>query len=129
MIAKVFAGPVMLAAGLNHFLNPDFYRAIMPDYLPAHTELVYASGVAEMLGAAAVMYPPTRRAGGWFLIGVLVGVFPANVHMVLNPDDYPHISSWALLLRLPLQALFVYWVWLAALREPAERPSVLRPSD
>ena len=114
-IAKVFAGPVMFLAGLNHFLNPDFYRAIMPDYLPAHTELVYASGIAEMLGGAAVMYPPTRRVGGWFLIGVLVGVFPANVHMALNTDNYPDIPSWALFARLPLQALFVYWIWLAAL--------------
>lgn len=129
MIARVFAGPVMFVAGLNHFLNPDFYLAIMPDYLPAHTELVYASGVAEMLGAAAVMYPPTRRLGGWFLIAVLVGVFPANVHMALNPEDYPDIPSWTLLYRLPLQALFIYWVWLAALRDTAEHPSVLQPGD
>lgn len=119
-VARFFAGPVMFVAGLNHFLNPAFYESIMPRYVPAHTEFVYASGVAEMLGAAAVMYPKTRRAGGVFSIAVLVAIFPANVHMAMNPDDYPDIPEWALYARLPLQALFVYWVWLAALRESGE---------
>lgn len=107
----------MFVAGLNHFLNPGFYEAIMPSYLPAHTELVYASGIAEMVGAAAIMYPPTRRMGGWWSISVLVAIFPANVHMALNADDYPTIPRWALMLRLPLQAVFVYLVWRAALSE------------
>ena len=46
-LARLFAGPVMIAAGINHFVNPRFYKAIMPDYLPAHDELVAASGVAR----------------------------------------------------------------------------------
>lgn len=107
----------MFLAGLNHFLNPEFYLAIMPNYLPAHRELVYASGVAEMIGAAAIMYPPTRRVGGWWSIAVLGAIFPANVHMALNPDDYPDLPLWGLIVRLPLQAAFIYLVWLAALAE------------
>jgi uncharacterized membrane protein len=110
----------MFVAGLNHFLNPDFYTSIMPNYLPAHEEFVYASGIAEMVGAAGVMYPRTRRPGGWFLIAVLVGVFPANIHMALNADDYPNLPRWALVARLPLQVLFIYWVWLASRREPPQ---------
>jgi uncharacterized membrane protein len=119
-VAKVFAGPIMFVAGLNHFINPSFYEKIMPTYVPAHTELVYASGVAEMLGAAAIMFPRTRRFGGYFSIAVLLGIFPANVHMAMNPEDYPNIPEWALYARLPLQALFVYWVWMAALSDRAE---------
>ena len=36
----------------------------MPRYLPAHRELVYASGVAEIAGGVGVLHPRTRRAGG-----------------------------------------------------------------
>ena len=27
-----------IVAGVNHFVNPNFMEAIMPDYLPAHRE-------------------------------------------------------------------------------------------
>jgi uncharacterized membrane protein len=72
-------GVTFLTAGALHFLRPRMYHAIMPRYLPAHRELVYASGVAELAGGAGVLHPRTRRAAGWWLIATLVGVFPANL--------------------------------------------------
>jgi uncharacterized membrane protein len=116
-VAKVFSGPVMAAAGINHFVMPRAYEAIMPDYLPAHRELVYASGVAELVSGVATMHPRTRRLGGLGLIATLVAVFPANLHMALNPDRYPRIPRWALYLRLPVQALMIHAAWVATQRD------------
>ncbi len=115
--ARFFSGPIMALAGLNHFVMPRAYIKIMPDYVPAHREVVYVSGVAETASALATLHPRTRRAGGWFLIATLLAVFPANVHMAVHPERYPNIPGGraTLLARLPLQALFVYWVWLATL--------------
>jgi uncharacterized membrane protein len=118
-VATFFAGPVMTFAGVMHFLKPRWYERIMPPYIPAHRELVYASGVAEIAGAVGTMHPRTRRPAGAFLIATLVAVFPANVHMALNADEYKDVpggaaSLWA---RLPFQALFVYWVWSATQRD------------
>ena len=104
------------AAGALHFLRPRMYEAIMPDYLPAHRELVYASGAAELAGAAGVLHPRTRRAAGWWLLSVLAAVYPANVHMALHPERYPGIPVWALWGRLPLQFLCGWWVWRVCLR-------------
>jgi uncharacterized membrane protein len=109
-VARVFAGPVMAAAGINHFVMPRTYEAIMPDYLPAHRELVYASGVAELGSALATMHPRTRRAGGWALIATLVAVFPANLHMALHPERYRNIPEAALWARLPLQLGIIAWI-------------------
>ncbi len=111
----------MALAGINHFIMPSFYERIMPDYVPAQRELVYASGVAEFLGAVATLHPRTRRAGGWLLVATLLAVFPANIDMAVNAERYPDIPGGqaALLARLPLQALFLYWVWLAALADGA----------
>jgi uncharacterized membrane protein len=114
-VAKVFAGPVFALAGLNHFRAPRSYEAIMPDYVPAHRPLVYASGVAETVSALATLHPRTRRTGGVLGIATLLAIFPANVHMAVHPERYPQIPRWALFARLPLQAVMVYWMWLATL--------------
>jgi uncharacterized membrane protein len=111
---KRLCGPVFIAAGVNHFVNPRFYRAIMPDYLPAHDELVAASGVAELVGGAALMHPRTRRFGGWWLVATLIAIFPANVHMAMHPERYRRFSPAALNARLPVQLLFIAWVRSAA---------------
>jgi uncharacterized membrane protein len=112
------AGPVFVAAGVLHFLKPRPYEAIMPDYLPAPRGLVYASGVAEVAGGAALLSasPAVRRAGGWWLAATLAGIFPANLHMALHPDRYAQIPRAALYVRLPLQLLFVRWVLSAGRR-------------
>jgi uncharacterized membrane protein len=111
---KRLCGPVFIAAGVNHFVMPKAYRAIMPDYLPAHRELVAASGLAEIAGGAALMHPRTRRVGGWWLLATLIAVFPANVHMAQHPERYQRIPRAGLYARLPVQLLFAAWVRSAA---------------
>lgn len=61
--------------------------------------------------------PRLRRAAGWGLIALLVAVFPANVHMVLNAAEFPVIPFWALVARSPLQGVLIAWVWWAAVRQ------------
>ena len=115
-MSRRLLGLTFIAAGLNHFRVPKLYASIMPDYLPAHRELVYASGVAELAGGAGVLSARSARVAGWWLIATLVAVFPANVHMALNPERYEQIPEAALWGRLPLQAAFILWVWRAAIR-------------
>ena len=104
-------GPVFMLTGALHFVIPRAYEATVPDYLPAQRELVYASGVAEIAGGAGLLHPRTRRAAMWWCIAALVAVFPANVHMALNPDRYPGVPGGeiALWLRLPVQVLLIAW--------------------
>jgi len=105
-------------AGAMHFVIPRSYEAMMPPYLPAHREAVIISGLAEIAGGAAVLPRRTRRLARWWLLGLLVAVFPANVHMAVNPEqvrglDLAKVPRWTLWARLPLQALAMLWVWLA----------------
>jgi uncharacterized membrane protein len=109
-LARRTVGPFFVFAGLMHFLRTDWYVSIMPHYVPAHRELVYASGVAEMLGGAAVIAARPRFAR-WWLIATLLAVFPANIHMAIHPERYSRVPRWALLARLPVQGLFALWVW------------------
>jgi uncharacterized membrane protein len=114
---KRAVGPLFVISGALHFVVPKSYMAMMPRYLPAHRELVYASGVAEIAGGVGLMHPRTRCWAGWWLIATLVAVFPANLNMALNPDRYAqHVPGGepALIARLPLQAAMIACVHAAA---------------
>jgi uncharacterized membrane protein len=125
ILARLFSGPIMALLGLNHFLMPEAYEKIVPPGLPAPRALVYISGVAELAGALGTLHPRTRRAAGWFLIATLVAVFPANVYMAMEAEEFPDIPGGqaTLIARLPLQVLFIYWVWLATLSPDASPPT------
>ena len=105
---------LFVAAGINHFVSPGAYLKIMPEYLPWPLALVYISGFFEVAGGIGIAIPRLRRAAGWGLVGLLVAVFPANIHMALNPEQFAFIPSWALLARLPLQGVLIAWVWWAS---------------
>lgn len=115
---RKLAGPFFVLAGVLHFVRPGMYEAIMPPWIPAHRELVYASGVAEIAGGAGLLLPQQqwRTIAGWWLIATLVAVFPANLYMALEPDKYPDVPGgrWSLYARLPVQLLFIAWVRAAA---------------
>jgi uncharacterized membrane protein len=103
--------------GTMHFLRARFFEAIVPPAIEARKrEVVAISGAAELAGAVAVLHPATRRFGRWWLLALLLAVFPANVHMAVNPEqirglDLDRIPRWALWARLPLQPLAMIWVW------------------
>lgn len=103
--------------GTMHFLRPRLFEAIVPPPVPPK-EAVAVSGAAELAGAAAVLHPATRRLGRWWLLALLLAVFPANVHMAVSPEriaglDLRRVPPWALWARLPLQPLAMLWVWRA----------------
>ncbi len=86
----------------------------MPRYLPAHRELVYASGLAEMAGGAGVL--AGRRVAAWWLIATLLAIFPANVEMALRAERFRRIPEPLLWARLPVQGALIAWVWHVAVK-------------
>jgi uncharacterized membrane protein len=115
-MSRALLGVTFLATGVLHFARPRMYEAIMPRYLPAHRELVYASGVAEIAGGAGVLHARTARPAAWWLIATLLAIFPANVEMAMNAERFRRIPEPLLWARLPLQAALIAWVWRTAAR-------------
>lgn len=111
-------GAFYVAAGVSHFVNPDFFVEIVPPHLPWKLGLVHVSGVAEILLGAAVVLPPTRRFAAWGIIALLIAVFPANIYMATFQIRPPHAPEWMqgagpmqLWLRLPMQGVLALWAW------------------
>ena len=108
---------LFVAAGILHFVSPQFYLRIMPPWLPAPRLLVQLSGAAELLGGLGLLLPATRRLAGWGLLLLLLAVFPANLYTV-QAHATLHVPLWAAWARLPVQPLLMWWVWRVALRRP-----------
>src|SRR6188508_1516509 len=78
--AKVLAA-IFVTSGVVHLVRPETYEPIMPQFVPAHREVVLVSGVIELLCAAGLLHPATRRLAGWASVAVLLAVYPANFKM------------------------------------------------
>ncbi len=103
---------LFFAAGLNHFVSPDFYLQVMPPYLPMPHILNWIAGAAEMAFAIGLLIPKTRIYSAWGLIAVLIAVFPANIYMYQEKELlFPDLPNWAMALRLPLQGLLIWWAY------------------
>jgi uncharacterized membrane protein len=99
-----------ILAGINHFRNERFYLKSMPDYLPYHKELVFLSGVAEIVLGIGLLFVQSRSIAAWGIILLLIAVFPANLFM-LTSGKFSKIPRWFLILRLPLQLLLMAWAY------------------
>jgi uncharacterized membrane protein len=101
-----------IASGAFHFVIPRQFESFVPPRLEVwRRELVVASGIAEIAGGVAVLPYRTRRWARWWLLATLVAVYPANISMAVNSNDFPSIPAPALWARLPLQLLFARTAW------------------
>ena len=100
---------IFLVAGANHFLNPESYRKIIPQYFPYPTTLVYVSGLFEIIFGLLLIPASTRKMAAWGIILLLVAVFPANIQMMLNYQQEDRPYAWVTIVRLPVQALLIWW--------------------
>lgn len=99
------------AGGIAHFTSTDFFVAIVPPWVPYALPVVYISGVVEITLALLIVWPVTRPLAGWGLILLTLAVTPANIHMWLNPDQFPEVSEAALSIRLVVQVLLLLVIW------------------
>lgn len=116
-----------------HFAKPDFFEAIVPDWVPNSALANRLSGAAEIVLGLGMLSPTTRRASALGLAALTVAVFPANVDMALNKVEVKPIDgtlkrrvgtasgpqNWV---RLPMQAPLFWWMW----REAKTAPPILR---
>jgi len=110
---------LFLLAGINHFNNPNFYVSIMPPYLPFQSEISYIAGFFEIVGAIGLLFAKSRKIAGYGLLILLILIFPANIHMAMHPEYFPKYSELTIYLRLPIQFIFMAWVYWATLRKKA----------
>lgn len=101
-----------LGAGISHFLKPQFFESIVPDWLPFPKTVNILAGIAEILLAVGLFLPATRQLSAYLLVAFLIAVFPANIKQ-MKQRNIPLWTAW--LMRLPLQLLLIYLALRVAL--------------
>ena len=109
---------ILGASGVVHLVRPQVYEPLMPSWVPAHREVILASGVAELACAAGLAVPATRRVAGWASVLLLLGVYPGNLQMAADSLSTSSTGfKVAAFARLPLQLPMIRWA-LRAARSP-----------
>ena len=102
--------------GIKHFIDPNWFLHIIPPFLMfIGLELVYISGVFEIIFGIMLLIPKTRKLASYGLILLLIAVYPANLYLAFYEEPQKLIgitafaASWV---RLPNQFIFfglAYW--------------------
>ena len=106
---------ILATSGVVHLARPQVYEPIMPAFVPAHREVIYASGVLELVCAAGLLHPRTRSSAGWASLALLLAVYPANLKMAGDAarSGRPPLRAVAFG-RLPLQLPMLWSAYKAA---------------
>ena len=102
---------VYILAGINHFRSPRLYIKIIPPYFPNPKLLNTISGFAEIFLAITLCIPAFSIYAAWGIIALLIAVFPTHIYMYSNEKASMGLPRWALLMRMPLQLILIYWAF------------------
>jgi uncharacterized membrane protein len=102
-------------SALGHFVRTRAMAEMIPPSLPYRIELIYITGVLELLGAIGVWIPRLTRLTGFLLIVMLIGLLPANIYSAINRVEFGgHATGPAyLLVRVPFQLFVIWWTYFA----------------
>ena len=103
-----------VAAGTNHFINPNFYLPLIPGYLPFHGAINITSGIIEISFALLLIPTFSRKWAAYGIIAMLVAFIPAHVYFIEVNSCAGDlcVPSWVGWFRLVvIHPLLIYWAW------------------
>lgn len=100
------------AAGIYHFINPEFYIQIVPSFITEKEFIVAVSGLSEIILAAFLLFKETRKIAS-ILIILMLFLFLFLVHFPMVLDFYDHGNSllWLAIIRIPIQFALIFWAF------------------
>ena len=107
----IMAG-IYVFAGIMHYIRPQTYMRIMPNYLPNHKALVYLSGIVEIILGIGLCIPAVKAFAIFGIIAMLTVFLLVHFYMLSDDKAAAGIPKWILILRLPLQFGLMYWAWI-----------------
>ncbi|MEK6152534.1 hypothetical protein WIW50_04715 [Flavobacteriaceae bacterium 3-367] len=119
--ARIAMSIMLLFTAIGHFAFTQGMSMMIPKFIPYKESLIYLTGIFEIVLAVGLLIPKLKVLTGWALIIFLLFLLPANIYASVNHVNYqkgtfdgPGITY--LLFRIPLQILFIVWVYVSTIK-------------
>ncbi len=118
---RIAMSAMLIFTAIGHFVFTQGMAAMLPDFIPAKTEVVLLTGLLEIIFATGLLLPGYRNTIAWILIMFLILVLPANIKAAFENINYQtgELNGEGLSylwFRIPLQIFFILWTYLTSIR-------------
>lgn len=118
---RIAMSAMLVFTAVAHFSFTKGMAMMLPDFIPFKTETVYLTGIIEIVAAIGLFIPNFRIVTAWLLIAFLILILPANIYAAIKHIDYQKGTFDGngltyLWFRVPLQILFIIWVYLSSIK-------------
>jgi len=117
---QIAMSAMLVVTSVGHIIYFDGMSRMIPEVIPFKAEIVCLTGLFEFACAIALFSPSLRKITGWFLIIFLILITPANIYAAINNinietggQDGDGLGY--LWYRIPLQIVFVAWVYFSSI--------------
>ncbi|MFD5098272.1 MauE/DoxX family redox-associated membrane protein [Streptomyces albidochromogenes] len=111
-IASVALAIFLVVTGVAHFLDPGYFRMLVPAWLRRKRLIVAVSGAAEVVVGALVLVPCGRPAGGWAAAVLITCYLVSHVDALRRArPDRPWLLErpFGAVARLVVNVLYIAW--------------------
>jgi uncharacterized membrane protein len=110
---------MLVVTGSAHFFKTTSMMAAMPSLLPYKREIVYGTGILELVAAVALFFSKTSRITSVVLIIFFIVILPANIVGSLKKVELGGMENgpYYLIFRIPLQLFFIWWAYYFGIRK------------
>ncbi|MCB1140011.1 MAG: DoxX family membrane protein [Leptospiraceae bacterium] len=111
-----------IAAGINHFISPEFYIGLMPPYFPSPDILNILAGIAEIALGLLVIFDSTLRWACYTIIVMLIVFIPVHIYFIQVGSCIegslctPQWLGWVRL--VVIHPLLLLWAWAVSKTSP-----------
>ncbi|MDI3321850.1 DoxX family protein [Pinibacter soli] len=112
---------MLISTGIAHFVYTNGMIMMLPKFIPLRKPLVHLTGIMEIVAAITLLIPSWQFVTAIFLIAFFIVLLPANIYAAYNHINYEKATYDGdglnyLWFRVPLQILFIVWIYLSAIR-------------
>lgn len=121
LAGKVALAATLLFTSLGHLIYTKGMVLMLPDFIPLKKEMIYVTGLLEVMGAFGLFVPALSRLTGMLLIVFFILILPTNIYASMRHLNYETATFDGkgpvyLWFRIPFQLLLIGWTYYFVLR-------------